>query len=242
MTDMTKTEFFEVGGCVRDDLLGVESNDVDFTVVGPSTFEAMETELVGMGFQVFTTNPEFVTVRAMVPESMPELRARTKVADFVLARKDGASSDGRRPDFVEPGTLMDDLARRDFTVNAMARGLDGELVDPFDGVRDLCSHTLRFVGDPMTRLREDGLRMLRGFRFMVTKDLEPDGFAMAALGSDEAATLLRSVSKERMVMELDKMFKFDTLATLELLVSLPVHTVEAMFPEGLRLSPTLKKG
>jgi tRNA nucleotidyltransferase (CCA-adding enzyme) len=238
---MTKTEFFEVGGCVRDNLLGVESNDVDFTVVGPATFKAMESELVGMGFKVFTTNPEFVTVKALVPESMPELRARTNVADFVLARKDGASSDGRRPDFVEPGTLLDDLARRDFTVNAMARGLDGELVDPFDGVRDLCSHTLRFVGDPMTRLREDGLRMLRGFRFMVTKDLEPDTATWDALCSDEAADLLRSVSKERLVTELSKMFKFDTLAALALLSELPTLTVKAMFPEGLRLSPTLKK-
>lgn len=240
MDATSTTQFFQVGGHVRDQFLGVDSKDVDFTVVGPASFEAMVAELRDLGFKVFVESPEFVTARAKVPASMPELAAATDVADFVLARKDGVSSDGRRPDFVEPGTLLDDLARRDFSVNAMARGTDGVLVDPFNGQADLASRTLRFVGDPMTRLREDGLRMLRGFRFMVCKGLTPDVDTWDALRSDEASVLLRSVSKERVREELAKMFKADTLASLRLLADLPEATVEAMFPAGLRLAPTLK--
>lgn len=235
-----KFELFEVGGCVRDEFLGLDSKDVDFTVVGPESFEEFEAELVRRGFEVFESRPEFVTVRAKVPASMPELRARSLVADFVLARKDGESSDGRRPDFVEPGTLLDDLARRDFTVNAMARALDGSLVDPFDGRGDLERMTLRFVGDAMTRLREDGLRMLRGFRFMVVKGFTAEAATMEALRSDEAAELLRSVSAERKRDELEKMLKADARATMELLRSLPEVTVEAVL-DGVDLRGVLKR-
>src|SRR5690606_30256826 len=117
--EMTAIQMFEVGGCVRDDLLGIPTKDVDFTVVAPS-FDAMRDHLIREGFRIHVESPEFVAIRAGVPEGHP-LRERTKDADFVLARKDAPTGDGRRPDFVEPGTLMDDLARRDFTVNAMAR-------------------------------------------------------------------------------------------------------------------------
>ena len=116
--------------------------------------------------------PEFLTIRAQVPASEAKLLARTKVADFVLCRKDSASGDGRRPDSVEPGTVLDDLARRDFTMNAIARDVQtGEVLDPHGGREDIKWKTLRFVGDPMTRIREDGLRVLRGLRFMITKGL-----------------------------------------------------------------------
>lgn len=235
-----KFEVFEVGGAVRDDLLGLPSKDVDFVVVGPESFEAMVAELKARGFKVFLESPEFVTVRAKVPASMPELAARTDVADFVLARKDGPSSDGRRPDFVEPGTLEDDLRRRDFTVNAMARGLDGALVDPFGGEADLAAGVLRFVGEPMDRLREDGLRMLRGFRFMVVKGLEAEPATMAALASPEARDLLRSVSRERVREEVEKMLKASVEASLALFARLPAETVEVVL-EGFDFVGAMKR-
>jgi len=120
---------FEVGGCLRDEFKGIPSKDVDFAVEAPS-FEAMRDELIEDGFEIFEERPEFFTIRAKVPKGNP-LEDRTRVADFVMCRKDGPSSDGRRPDFVEPGTIFDDLARRDFTVNAIARNaITGEIIDP----------------------------------------------------------------------------------------------------------------
>jgi len=236
------TQFFEVGGCVRDSLLGLESNDVDFTVVGPASFDDFHAELTGMGFQIFESRPEFFTIRAKVPDSMPELRARTRVADFVLARRDGPSSDGRRPDFTVPGNLFDDLDRRDFTVNAMARGLDGVLHDPFNGQEDLANRTLRFVGVAAVRIEEDGLRVLRGLRFMVTKSLTPTPETFRDLQSVFAAEMLGCVSKERRREELNKMLAFDTMTSFELLASLPTITVEAILAGGLRLKATMEEG
>ncbi len=240
--------FAEVGGAVRDKFLGLESKDVDFVAIpdNPKTFQdadwafaALCIDLKAEGFKVFLETPEFFTVRAQVPDGHP-LKERTNVADFVLARKDGPSSDGRHPDFVLPGTLMDDLQRRDFTVNAMAI-LDGELVDPFGGREDLNSNLLRFVGDPKERIAEDGLRVLRAMRFCVTKgfDIEPNTWD--AVNSDFGAEMLHKVSVERIREELEKMFLVDTVFTMELLADVRRKMKRAIFRDGLRLMPTLKK-
>jgi tRNA nucleotidyltransferase/poly(A) polymerase len=240
--------FAEVGGAVRDKFLGLDSKDVDFVAipVNPKMFANADEAFVTLvnvlkvdGFDVFLETPQFFTVRAQVPDWHP-LKQRTNVADFVLARKDGPSSDGRHPDFVLPGTLMDDLQRRDFTVNAMAI-LDDELVDPFGGREDLNSNLLRFVGDPKERIAEDGLRVLRAMRFCVTKgfDIEPNTWG--AVNSDFAAEMLHKVSVERIRDELEKMFLANTVFTMELLADVRRKMKEAIFRDGLRLMPTLKK-
>lgn len=242
-------KFAEVGGAVRDKFLGVDSKDVDFVAVPTQQFDtaddafaALVEHLKETEFKVFLETPQFFTVRAQVPDGHP-LKARTNVADFVLARKDGPSSDGRRPDFVLPGTLMDDLQRRDFTVNAMAL-LDGELVDPFGGRDDLDSELIRFVGDPMERIKEDGLRVVRALRFCVTKGFDIEADTWDALTSELAMVMIRKVSIERIREEVDKMFSFssvDTLIALHLINDLPVDTQRAIFRDGLRLQPTLKQ-
>lgn len=233
---------FEVGGCVRDELLGLASKDVDFVVIADS-YEAMRADLVAEGFNIFQERPEFVTIRAGVPKDHP-LRSRTRDADFVLARKDSATGDGRRPDFVEPGTLLDDLSRRDFTANAIACDpLTGEFHDPFHGREDILDKTLRFVGDPYQRIEEDGLRVLRGFRFMITKSFAPEYHTRMALTSDLAISMLASVSVERIREELEKMFSFNTLQTLTLMNAFMTREFrEALFHDGLRLSATMKAG
>src|SRR5687768_11467708 len=106
---MTDIRFFRVGGCVRDELLGIESKDIDFAVEADS-FEAMRDAVHARCSKVFLETPEFLTIRGLDPD--------IGAVDFVLCRKDGPTKDGRRPEFVEPGTILDDLARRDFTVNA----------------------------------------------------------------------------------------------------------------------------
>lgn len=228
---------YEVGGCVRDSLLGVPTKDVDFAVEA-SSFEEMEREIRAEGFSVYMTKPEFLTVRAGVPTGHP-LRARCKDADFVLCRAEGDYRDGRHPSSVRPGTILEDLARRDFTVNAMARDLDGKLVDPHNGELDCRSKLLRFVGEPMDRIREDGLRVLRALRFVVTRGFRLQADTARALRSDSAADMIRHVSEERVREELEKMFACDTLHTLLLLDEFPV-VERAVFSRKLRLQPTLR--
>jgi len=232
--------FYEVGGCVRDSLMGLTSKDVDFAVEAES-FEVMEAELKARGFKVFLSTPEFLTIRAQVPSSEKELLARTKVADFVLCRKDSASGDGRRPDFVEPGTILDDLARRDFTMNAIALDVKtGEVLDPHEGREDIECGVLKFVGEPERRIAEDGLRVLRALRFMVTKEMSPDHKTRSALYSELAVQMLLKVSVERVREELEKMFAFDSVRAMALLADGFPVLLPAIFRDGLRLMPTLK--
>lgn len=231
---------YEVGGCVRDELLGIKAKDVDFAVEAPS-FAAMLAHIEGEGLKVFLAKEEFLTIRAGVPEGHP-LRARCKDADFVLCRKDGPSTDGRRPDFVEPGTIYDDLARRDFTVNAMAKDpFTGELIDPHNGRFDLIGHNLRFVGDPMTRIREDGLRVMRALRFSITKGLRLDRPSYLAVYSDEAAEMLKKVSIERIRDEFEKMLAHDQMATIRMVADFHCYLQMAIFRGGFRFTSTLKQ-
>ena len=252
-------DFFEVGGAVRDKFLGVNSKDVDFSCVAQNpdqfdsvdvAFQALIDHLKELGFKGFSTNKgefiikeDFLTVRVQVPQGHV-LSQRTTAADFVLARLDGPSSDGRRPDFVRPGSLMDDLARRDFTVNAMAMDTEGNLIDPFDGMADLHNRVIRFVGEPMHRIEEDGLRILRALRFTVTKemDLHDDLYNFfddnhVALGMHH----LRGVSTDRIRDELNKMFSANTLKTLGILETFPGIKYSIFNRGDLNLMATSKK-
>jgi tRNA nucleotidyltransferase/poly(A) polymerase len=239
-------QFAEVGGAVRDKFLGIDSKDVDFVAVptqqfntADEAFVALVENLKELGFKIFLETPQFFTVRAQVPDGHV-LKERTNVADFVLARKDGPSSDGRRPDFVLPGTLMDDLKRRDFSVNAFCI-LDGEVIDPFGGLDDLKNNLLKFVGNPTDRIAEDGLRVMRALRFHVTKGFDIDADTWDAVNSDFAAEMLGKVSVERIREELEKMFLADTLWSLDVLTSVRSSVQNAIFRDGLRLMPTLRQ-
>lgn len=241
--------FYEVGGCVRDELLGIPTKDIDFTAVVdgidtvPEAYDHLLDTLKTMNYQVFLETPEYGTIRARFPDGHPLLGRTT--ADFVLARKDGPSSDGRRPDYVTVGTLEDDLARRDFTVNALARELlsdcYGPIIDLHHGQWDLAIRCIRFVGDPMERLQEDGLRALRAIRFMITKDFTMHPETLAAVTSFETAELLSGTSAERRRDELEKCFSYDTIRTMEFLSQyLPPGTVKAIFTGNVRLAATMK--
>jgi tRNA nucleotidyltransferase (CCA-adding enzyme) len=226
---------FKVGGCVRDALLGLRSKDIDFAVEAES-FEAMREGLVTEGFEIFLETPQFLTIRARFPVGSV---FSTTTADFVLCRRDGFSSDNRRPDEVFAGTLMDDLARRDFTMNAIAEDLDGTLIDPFGGQKDIANGIIRFVGEPMERIREDSLRALRGMRFVITKGFSMDRAAWAAVQDPETAELLVSVSTERVRDELHKMFLANTPASFEMLSNVEPHLREAILRPGLKLLPSM---
>ena len=223
-----------VGGAVRDALLGVKSKDLDFSVEAPS-FEAMIVHATEVCGDPFVVTPETFTARFKNPvKGGPAL-------DFVLARKDGPSSDNRRPDFVEAGTFEDDMMRRDFTVNAM--GLDlktGDIFDPTGGMRDLERMCLRFVGNPGDRITEDALRVVRAMRFEIVKGLKMETGTWDAVSSPAAALLVQTLPVERIRPELEKMLVADTLATLEMFECVGAPLVKAMFRDGLRLSATGK--
>jgi tRNA nucleotidyltransferase (CCA-adding enzyme) len=224
---------YEVGGCVRDSLMGRTSKDIDYSVEAES-YDAMRSYLETEGFKIFVENPEFLTIRAQFPKSA----GKRVTADFVLARREGGYTDGRRPDEVFAGSLKDDLARRDFTMNAIARDQDGNLIDPFNGSRDIVNGLIKAVGNAHERINEDALRGLRAIRFAVTLGFQMDKDLEAVLGSRHFAPLLTSVSVERVREELEKAFAHDTVQTLEWLSFFNLNST--VFSRGLRLSATMK--
>lgn len=224
--------FYLVGGAVRDRLLGLEPKDLDYAVEAPS-FSAMIREIENRGGKIFLESPEYGTVRAKLPE--------LGTADYVLCRKDGYYSDGRRPDSVAPGTLMDDLKRRDFTINAMALDENGSLVDYFNGKNDLLyNKVIRCVGDAKDRFKEDSLRMLRALRFSIVKELRLYGDIDDIFYDHSFINLLDNVSKERIREELHKCFKFDTKTTIERLYEYPLLFDKIFNNKQLWLKPTFE--
>lgn len=151
--DANGFEAYAVGGCVRDSLLGLSPHDWDIA----TSALPEETERVFADRRVLETGLKHGTVTVLCGKIPVE------VTTF---RVDGAYSDGRHPDEVRfTESLKEDLSRRDFTVNAMAYRPETGLVDCFGGLNDLESRTIRCVGNPDLRYREDGLRILRAMRF-----------------------------------------------------------------------------
>lgn len=152
-------EIFMVGGAVRDILLGVEPSDVDFCT--NATPEQMIELCKENNIQYRETGLKHGTITIIIA-------GYTKWHQFEVTtyRVDGEYSDGRHPDNVEFSThLQDDLARRDFTVNAMAMDSEYNLYDYFGGEEDLSNRVIKCVGNPADRFKEDGLRILRAVRF-----------------------------------------------------------------------------
>lgn len=239
MTENTPT-VFEVGGAVRDGILGIPTKDVDFSVAGVESMEALADFVESLGHRVVHVNESMFTVVASVAKDHP-LRERTKSADFVMCRRESSESDGRRPDHVEPGTVFDDLARRDFTVNAIAINVEsGEVIDPHGGRDDLDARILRFVGDPETRCVQDRIRILRAVRFMLTKGLTPAPETRAFLASDRAADLLAQHSRDALQTEAEKILRADSVAAVLLLADEFPNLLSALFRDGLRLAATMK--
>lgn len=243
---MTDIQMFLVGGAVRDGLIGKQTKDYDYTVVVDSKFgfsaddayAFMLDELKARGFKVFLDTPQYFTLRAQFPKG--DHRART-TADFVLARQEGPYTDGRRPDWVKPGTLEDDLRRRDFTVNALAETGDGDIIDMFGGIADLADKRLRAVGDPRERLREDALRAFRAIRFAITKGFYIDNDLKHAMKTVSVLdSLVDNISADRIKDEMHKCFAYDSVKTMTFMVLNYPEYLAIMQDKGIWVEPTLK--
>ncbi len=181
-------EGYIVGGCVRDALMGYEPHDYDITTSAtPDEVKAIFTHTADTGIKHGT-----VTV---IEDNTP-----IEVTTF---RTESGYSDSRHPDRVEfVRSLESDLARRDFTVNAICYSPATGIIDPFGGEADINSRILRTVGNPDERFFEDALRILRLFRFAATLGFEIEGGTLAAAYKNAGS--LSAVSRERIAEELKK--------------------------------------
>ncbi len=178
-----------VGGAVRNALLRRPVTDVDIATPLPPGEVTRRLQVAGLG--AVPTGIEYGTVTAIV---------RTKAFEITTLRRDVAT-DGRRATVAFTTDWKEDAGRRDFTMNALYASADGEIFDYFGGVTDLESGRVRFVGDPITRIREDYLRILRLFRFHAWYGRgEIDSAALRAAETEKAG--IARLSGERIQKEL----------------------------------------
>jgi len=242
-------QIFKVGGCVRDKFLGVHSKDIDFTFVLDELdqtveqgFQIMTEWMTERGFEIFLSTPDCFTIRARFPK---DHQFTGMVADFVMARKEVGYVEGTRRPILELGTLHDDLLRRDFTVNAIAESVDGEIIDPFGGVADLKLGILRTPLPAEQTMMDDPLRILRALRFKITKGFSiHDDIWMAMAQPEILEKLKTTVSAERIRDEVFKMTKQDTPMTIKVLSLVDNHSIpgfiDLVFGRGLWLKPTFE--
>jgi len=189
-------ETYVVGGFVRDLILDRTSKDIDFTCVGSGIDLAQEVAKTFEFHVPLTVFKNFGT--AMLKLDDWEL-------EFVGARKESYRQDSRKP-VVEDGTLQEDLERRDFTINAMAISLNpenfGELMDPFDGLKDIKAKRIKTPLEPGITFSDDPLRMMRGVRFAAQLDFDIESETFFALTTH--AHRLQIISAERIIDELNK--------------------------------------
>ncbi len=187
---------FVVGGYVRDLILGRTSKDIDIVTEGSGI------ELAGAIHQKLGKKGEIAIFKRF---GTAMIRIGDWEVEFVGARKESYNEDSRKP-AVEEGTIEDDQKRRDFTINAMAISLNmenlGQLIDPFDGLKDLDKKLLRTPLDPSRTFSDDPLRMMRAVRFasQLGFDIEP----LTAAGIQQEAERLKIVSAERIIDEFNK--------------------------------------
>ncbi len=198
VAERIELEAYLVGGAVRDLLIGRATTDLDFVTIGEGSGErlarAVAKEMKGKA----SVYPAFGTAAVHAPGTSGAL-------EFVGARRESYRRGSRKP-IVETGTLSDDLARRDFTVNALAACVLpnrwGELVDEYKGASDLRMGLLRTPLDPGVTFSDDPLRMVRAARFSAQLGFEIAVDALDAM--EEHADRIGIVSMERVATELDK--------------------------------------
>lgn len=209
-----------VGGAVRDHLLGKEASDFD--IATSATPEEVK--------QVFTR-----TIDVGIAHGTVMVLMDNEPIEVTTYRTESIYTDHRRPDEVKfVRYLKEDLQRRDFTMNALALTLTGELIDPFGGIKDLQDRQIRAVGNAADRFHEDALRMIRAVRFSSVLGFAIEEHTLQAI-EDNAASIIH-LSVERIKVEMDKLWRGENsckalvmIATTRLSEHLP------LFPNDARL-------
>lgn len=208
-----------VGGCVRDSIMGREPHDWDIcTDALPS-----QTKSVFSRHNISDMGLKFGTVVVTFDK---------KPYEITTYRIDQDYSDGRHPDDVQfSDSLVEDLSRRDFTINAIAQDSRGHIVDPFNGKKDIENKTIRCVGDPDKRFREDGLRILRALRFASRYSFEIEEKTSESIHKN--AHLLKNISAERIQSELVQILSGegakDILMEYRDVIAVPIPELEKTF-------------
>ena len=207
---------YAVGGCVRDSLLGLVPADYDLcTAALPE-----QTEAVFANCRLVLAGKKHGTVGVVTGGG---------VVEITTFRTEGAYLDNRHPEWVEfVSDVAGDLARRDFTVNAMAYSPTRGFADPFGGREDLHNHILRAVGDPETRFREDSLRILRGARFAAKYRLVPEAETEKAMFT--LTGLMDNLARERVFDELCKLLLHADRADLERFAPIVTAAIPELAP------------
>lgn len=187
-------QVYAIGGFVRDLLLKRPSKDIDIVVIGN-----------GIDFAETIARKLRVKLAVFKNFGTAMLKYKDVEVEFVGARKESYRSDSRKP-IVENGTLEDDQKRRDFTINALAIALHpdqlGELLDPFDGVKDMEQKLIRTPLNPVETFSDDPLRMLRAIRFATQLNFTIDPLALNAIKTHIERIAI--ISQERITDELNK--------------------------------------
>ena len=180
-------EAWVVGGCVRDDLLGIAPHDYDICT----------SALPEQTQEVFSDHR---LVLAGVKHGTVGVISDGEVAEITTFRTEGGYQDSRHPGWVKfVPSIREDLSRRDFTVNAMAYSPVRGYADPFGGAEDLRNRVLRAVGEPKKRFEEDALRILRGMRFSARFHLKPEPETEQAMLAERGR--LDDIARERVMEE-----------------------------------------
>ena len=209
-------EAYAVGGCVRDSLLGLTPADYDMCT------DAKPEQICQLfaGHQLLHHGQKHGTVGVVL---------EGQVFEITTFRTEGGYEDSRHPSWVKfVPTIEEDLARRDFTVNAMAYNPKRGYVDPFGGQKDLENKILRTVGDPEARFREDALRILRGARFSARFQLTPEAATQAAM--ERLAPLMEKLAPEREFEELCKLLLSATAQDLLTFAPLLTQVIPELKP------------
>jgi len=199
-TEKIVSPVYMVGGCVRDLLLNIEPYDYDFCT--PLAPFAVEEKIRTAGRHVYGIGNRFGTVGVKVP-----VNGVYHLVEITTFRTETYEEGNRKPAVEYVRSLDEDLSRRDFTVNSMAMDSTGKIIDPFNGQVDLERKILRCVGKPKHRFKEDPLRMLRAARFASKLNFKIHESIYEAV--EDMNHKILEVSKERWMMELDKLLETD---------------------------------
>lgn len=208
-----------VGGFVRDHLLGIDIHDIDITT------NALPDEVLALFEKAKATGKRYGTV------SVFKGAYTFEVTTF---RAERAYVNHRKPSVIEFSTdIKEDLVRRDFTINAFAMDFDGEILDLFEGKKDLENKLIRAIGNPFERFSEDALRILRAFRFVAKLDFDIEEKTFESI--KENMLLLKEISNERILMELRKICAYPySKKAIKLLYEAKFYTAFPEFEKALK--------